>query len=164
MKDQDIPLHKWERIQLELDKVTKERDQHSVGLMEATDANLVLQRSQLDLCQERDQLKAEVERCNCVILQSTIDRQDMKREANEAACEVSRLSRQIAMLRMHPDLVRERCDAWHDMARDMKLFVERFKEPRFDAFETNEYILGSSDCKRAFEALARFNAMEKGTK
>ena len=47
---------------------------------------------------ERDQLKAEVERCNCVILQSTIDRQDMKREANEAACEVETLKAQVSEL------------------------------------------------------------------
>ena len=48
--------------------------------------------------QERDQLKAEVERCNCVILQSTIGRQDMKREANEAAGEVETLKAQVSEL------------------------------------------------------------------
>ena len=46
--NQDIPLHKWERVQAELDRTRAEL--------------LVHQRSEMKLCQERDQLRAEVER------------------------------------------------------------------------------------------------------
>ena len=91
IEQNDTPMHKWERIEAQLERVWEE-------LKESNATNLVLQRSQMDLCQERDQLKAEVERCNCVILQSTIDRQDMKREANEAAGEVETLKAQVSEL------------------------------------------------------------------
>jgi len=128
-------------------------------------------------CFSSQQLKAEVERCNCVILQSTIDRQDMKLEANEAACEVSRLSRlaerltrEIEMLRMHPNLLRELADklkeereAWHAMAR----------EAAHCCNEAAAY--GTCDCDlendpypcvfcEANKVVAGFNDMEKGTK
>ena len=51
--EHDTPMHKWERIEAQLERVWEE-------LKESNATNLVLQRSQMDLCQERDQLKAEL--------------------------------------------------------------------------------------------------------
>ena len=52
--EHDTPMHKWERIEAQLERVWPE-------LKESNETNLVLQRSQMDLCQERDWLKAELE-------------------------------------------------------------------------------------------------------
>lgn len=32
-------------------------------------------------------------------------------------------------------------------------FLRRLKEPRFDEYETNDYVCGSSDCDNALKAL-----------
>ena len=45
--EHDTPMHKWERIEAQLERVWEE-------LKESNATNLVLQRSQMDLCQERD--------------------------------------------------------------------------------------------------------------
>lgn len=70
--------------------------------------SIELQRSVMELCQERDQLKAEVALHKAAFLESV-----------KLRAEVERLRREIAMLRMHPDLVRERCDAWRAVADEL---------------------------------------------
>ena len=52
--EHDTPMHKWERIEAQLERVWSE-------LKESNATNLVLQRSQMDLCQERDQWRAVAE-------------------------------------------------------------------------------------------------------
>jgi hypothetical protein len=46
----------------------------------------------MDARNELAKLRAEVERCNCVILQSTIDRQDEKRELERLREQAGRLT------------------------------------------------------------------------
>lgn len=37
-------------------------------------------------------------------------------------------------------------------------FLERLIEPRYDSDETNDYVNGSGDCKRALEAFLEWRA------
>lgn len=37
-------------------------------------------------------------------------------------------------------------------------FISRLRNPRFDTFETNDYVCGSTDCQKAISALDEIEA------
>ena len=41
---------------------------------------------------------------------------------------------------------------------DVAPFLRRLREPRFDSYETNDYVCGSTDCKNALAALDAIEA------
>jgi hypothetical protein len=51
------------------------------------------------------------------------------------------------------DIISDYIEELEQFKKAVSPFLRRLKEPRYDENETNDYVCGSSECKKAVEAL-----------